>query len=336
MSTRSSTDGAAVEVDLRPRDALGEQLLACPLVGLGVRTDRARPSSRPSPTTPCRRACNWPGASIVPANHEPIMTDAAPAARAGQRHAGSRTPPSAHTCAPAAAACAVSSTAEHGYGGHHARRAHRSRTHADLQDRRSRREVARALRGHDVPGDERDAETQTRDGVQRPQHPLLVPVRGVERDVHARGRRAPSPSHGVRPLMPTAAATMSRPSGSTAGLQGGARRRALRGVAEVPVVRRAHGLGLRRDGGSNAWRASSSSASIRARPAREVAEARIRQRSASRLAGRRRGCRRRGCGRRAPPRRRCRGPSPGSNAAASADVASAVSTCGCPTARVLP
>src|SRR6201999_3491825 len=54
-----------------------------------------------------------PGDSYVPANHDPIMTDDAPAARASATSRGCRTPPSAQTCAPRSeAAAAHSRTAE--------------------------------------------------------------------------------------------------------------------------------------------------------------------------------------------------------------------------------
>ncbi len=49
----------------------------------------------------------------MPANHEPTITADAPAARASATSRGWRTPPSAHTCAPRArAAAAHSATAE--------------------------------------------------------------------------------------------------------------------------------------------------------------------------------------------------------------------------------
>ena len=62
------------------------------------------------PSTSCMRS---PGDSWVPANHEPIITDDAPAARASATSRGWRTPPSAHTCLPSSrAAVAHSRTAE--------------------------------------------------------------------------------------------------------------------------------------------------------------------------------------------------------------------------------
>ncbi len=53
-----------------------------------------------------------------------------------------------------------------------------------------------AVGGDDVARHDRDAEIELRDGPQRPQHPLLVTVRGVDdEDVDTRRgeRAAPSP-----------------------------------------------------------------------------------------------------------------------------------------------
>ena len=46
----------------------------------------------------------------MPANHDPIMTLAAPAASASATSLGCRTPPSAHTCAPSRRASAAHSS----------------------------------------------------------------------------------------------------------------------------------------------------------------------------------------------------------------------------------
>ena len=69
-------------------------------------------------------------------DHDPIITEEAPAARASATSRGWRTPPSAHTCLPCSrAAAAHSRTAElAGPAGHHPGRAHRARAHADLDD----------------------------------------------------------------------------------------------------------------------------------------------------------------------------------------------------------
>ncbi len=64
-------------------------------------TLKARPSAS------CMRS---PGDSCVPANHEPIITELAPAARASATSRGCRTPPSAHTCLPSSRAAAEHSS----------------------------------------------------------------------------------------------------------------------------------------------------------------------------------------------------------------------------------
>ena len=52
----------------------------------------------------------------------------------------------------------------------------------------ARHEVVHALGGDDVAGGDRDAEAELGDGAQGAQHPLLVPVRGVD-DEHVDARR---------------------------------------------------------------------------------------------------------------------------------------------------
>src|SRR5215217_2001449 len=62
---------------------------------------------------PSASRCRSPGDSWVPANQDPTITFAAPAASASATSRGYRTPPSAHTCLPSARAAAEhSSTAE--------------------------------------------------------------------------------------------------------------------------------------------------------------------------------------------------------------------------------
>ena len=175
--------------------------------------------SRPSPSR-----CRSPGDSYVPANHEPIMTLAAPAASASATSRGWRTPPSAQTCRPSSrAAAAHSSTAEncgrptpviirvvHIAPG----------PDADLDDvGAGLDQVADALGGDDVARHDRHLPGRARaDRPERVEHLLLVAVRGV--DDEARRRPASSSASAfaaTSPLMPIAAATRSRPAASTAG-----------------------------------------------------------------------------------------------------------------------
>ncbi len=66
-------------------------------------------------------------------------------------------------------------------GGHHAGRAHRARPDADLEDvGPGRDQIARALGGDDVAGDDREAEVEAAHGFEGGEHPLLVAVGGVD------------------------------------------------------------------------------------------------------------------------------------------------------------
>ena len=81
-----------------------------------MRLATARAEAIPKDTLNGRPSASWtrsPGDSWVPANHDPIITDEAPAARARATSRGWRTPPSAHTCLPCSrASVAHSRTAE--------------------------------------------------------------------------------------------------------------------------------------------------------------------------------------------------------------------------------
>src|SRR5690606_38511302 len=81
-----------------------------------VRRRTARADAMPKLTLyirPWLSRCTSPGDSYVPANHEPIITLDAPAARANATSRGYRTPPSAQTCLPSSRArVAHSNTAE--------------------------------------------------------------------------------------------------------------------------------------------------------------------------------------------------------------------------------
>ena len=99
-----------VEVHPRRRDALLVEPLAGPVERRLRRRAVGHGAGRGHPeATPCRRgrrrpASRSPGDSWVPANHEPIITDEAPAASASATSRGCRTPPSAQTCLPSSRA----------------------------------------------------------------------------------------------------------------------------------------------------------------------------------------------------------------------------------------
>ena len=111
-----------VEAHPRGRDALFEQCLAG-AVELAVACGPARPPlawtpCRSSPCTagPSRSYSRSPGDSYVPANQEPIITLAAPAASASATSRGCRTPPSAQTWPPSCPAAAEHSTTAENWG----------------------------------------------------------------------------------------------------------------------------------------------------------------------------------------------------------------------------
>src|SRR5580700_2471151 len=119
MSSRSSTPGRAASRYIRADEipSSNSSLRARSYAESdAVRTRTARDDAIPKLSLyrrPSGSRNASPGDSYVPANHDPIMTDDAPAARASATSRGCRTPPSAQTCAPrAAAAVAHSSTAE--------------------------------------------------------------------------------------------------------------------------------------------------------------------------------------------------------------------------------
>ena len=137
---------------------------------------------------------------MVPANHEPIIT--------GCRARGERERDVARV-AHAAVGPDVRAELARGVrglehrrelrpadGGHHARRAHRPRADADLQDvGAGLDEVGDRVGGDDVARDDRDAEPEVAHDRDGPEHALLVAVRGVDHEhVDARPRRAPAPS----------------------------------------------------------------------------------------------------------------------------------------------
>ena len=224
-------DAGPRRVEEHPRG--GDALLVEPLAGPVERRRRSpygwpprapRPS-RSSPCTPGRRrpTCRSPGDSWVPANHEPIITCEAPAASASATSRGCRTPPSAQTCLPSSrAASAHSSTA--------------------LNCGRPTPVIIRVV--HIAPGPTptltMSAPASTRSwtpsaettlpattgtsGSTRPhrgerlEHPLLVPVRGVDdQAVDARRRAARCALPATSPLTPIAAAIRRPPVASTAG-----------------------------------------------------------------------------------------------------------------------
>ena len=78
---------------------------------------------------------------------------------------------------------------------HHPGRAHGAGAHADLDDVGARLDqLAGALGGHHVPGDDRDARVQPPDGGQRTDHLVLVAVRGVQdQDVDTGGEEFRGP-----------------------------------------------------------------------------------------------------------------------------------------------
>ena len=180
----------------------------------------------------------------MPANQEPIITLEAPAASASATSRGWRTPPSAQTCLPSSrAAAAHSSTAEncgrptpviirvvHIAPG----------PDADLDDVGAGvDQVADALGGDHVAGRRpAPAGRAPRTAPQRLDHPLLVAVRGVDDEQSTPGvEQLARPWPATSPLMPTAAATRSRPSASTAGLvERGAQRARAGQDADQPAV----------------------------------------------------------------------------------------------------
>jgi hypothetical protein len=96
--------------------------------------------------------------------------------------------------------------------GHHPGGAHRARADADLDDvGAGLDEVADALGGHDVAGDERHPEVLGPDRPQRVEHPLLVAVGGVEHEHVDAGGEQLAGRRAASPLTPMAAAIRSRP-----------------------------------------------------------------------------------------------------------------------------
>lgn len=188
-----------VQVDLGGGDAFGEELLACALVGV-------------EPTEPRLHGLGR--------GHAPGLLEQAPVRVAlelargldrpgepGADHDGGRTRREREGDVPRVAHPAVGPDVRSGLDGglrglqhrgelgatdgrHHPGRAHRPWADADLEDRGARvDQIPHAVRRDDVPRDDGESEPEGGDLLQRPEHALLVSVRGVDDEHVHPGRR---------------------------------------------------------------------------------------------------------------------------------------------------
>ena len=161
--------------------------------------------------------------SYVPASHDPNITLAAPPARARATSRGQRTPPSAHTCRPSRLASSAHSTTAENCGRPTPviiRVVHIAPgpTPTLTMSAPASIELARALGGDDVAGDDRDV---AGDGRAPPRSarsirvwwPWAVSMTSTSAPISTSALALVSGS----PLMPTATAIISRPSASSAG-----------------------------------------------------------------------------------------------------------------------
>ncbi|CAI7648121.1 unnamed protein product, partial [Penicillium discolor] len=188
-----------VEVDLGGGDALGEQLLARPLVGVEPTEPRLHRLGRGHPPRLLEQTTVRVALELARGLDRP--------GEPGADHDGGRTGREREGDVPRVAHPAVGPDVRSGLGGglcglqhrgelgttdrrHHPRRAHRPWSDADLEDRGARvDEIPHAVRGDDVPRDDGEPEPEGRDLLQRPEHALLVAVRGVDDEHVDPGRR---------------------------------------------------------------------------------------------------------------------------------------------------
>ena len=125
---------------------------------------------------------------------------------------------------------------------HHAGGAHRARAHPTLTTSAPAPTRSRTpVRGDHVARDDRDLPVDLPRRPERRQHPLLVPVGGVDDEgVGPGGEHRPGPA-GTSPLMPIATATRSRPARRAPGRTGSSG--APRYGSSRPPARRRRGTG---------------------------------------------------------------------------------------------